>query len=365
MGDSTGVSASLGGEIFSRGKKVRKSNIGDSDNTGDGVKIVGEAIGACELGDQVNLERWQGMVRARAAMSDKDGLLGVQGEEVAFYLVSKVLKGEFTKLELNVRKLFLVSFDFNTMIEFNYKSRTYGFIKSEKRLEAYNLKEWKHIVFSDERWSNDSSFMEETFFKGAVRLPKFFTHLSSMMDSRKVEESLNVTFDETPPPSKTSPLVDDDLDEDEAIKVTEKKNLKNDIVDETLEIDKIVNIKESRNHPLENLVPQPRNMTIIGTKLVFRNKLDENGIVSRNKAKLVAQGYSQQEGIDYDEIYASVARLESIRILLAYACALDFKLFQRMLKSTWSETSKKICEVFTTASTQLVLLVNISAADEL
>ncbi|GJV72386.1 retrovirus-related pol polyprotein from transposon TNT 1-94 [Tanacetum coccineum] len=66
--------------------------------------------------------------------------------------------------------------------------------------------------------------------------------------TRKVEESLNVTFDETPPPSKTSPLVDDDLDEEEAIKVTEKKNLENDIVDETLEVDEIINIKESRNH---------------------------------------------------------------------------------------------------------------------
>ncbi|GJV89784.1 hypothetical protein Tco_1533722, partial [Tanacetum coccineum] len=61
--------------------------------------------------------------------------------------------------------------------------------------------------------------------------------------TRKVKESLNMTFDETPPPSKTSPLVDDDLDEEEAIKVTEKKNLENDIVDETLEIDEIVNIK--------------------------------------------------------------------------------------------------------------------------
>ncbi|GJY01641.1 zf-CCHC domain-containing protein [Tanacetum coccineum] len=69
----------------------------------------------------------------------------------------------------------------------------------------------------------------------------------------KVEESLNVTFDEAPPPSKTSPLVDDDLDEEEEIKVTEKKNLENDIEDETLEIDEIVNIKESRNHPLEKL----------------------------------------------------------------------------------------------------------------
>ncbi|GKC16331.1 hypothetical protein Tco_1013113 [Tanacetum coccineum] len=70
----------------------------------------------------------------------------------------------------------------------------------------------------------------------------------------KIKESLNVTFDETLPPSKTSPLVDDDLDEVEAIKVTEKKNLENDIEDETLEIDKIVNIKESKNHPLEYVI---------------------------------------------------------------------------------------------------------------
>nr|GEX58372.1 retrovirus-related Pol polyprotein from transposon TNT 1-94 [Tanacetum cinerariifolium] len=67
--------------------------------------------------------------------------------------------------------------------------------------------------------------------------------------SRKVEESLNVTFDKTPPPSKTSALVDDDLDEEKAIMVTEKKTLENDIVDETLEIDELVNIKESKNHP--------------------------------------------------------------------------------------------------------------------
>ncbi|GJV84507.1 retrovirus-related pol polyprotein from transposon TNT 1-94 [Tanacetum coccineum] len=80
--------------------------------------------------------------------------------------------------------------------------------------------------------------------------------------TRKVKESLNVTFDETPPPSKTSPLVDDDLDEEEAIKVTKKKNLENDIVDETLEIDEIVNIKESRNHPLENVIGNLNQRTL-------------------------------------------------------------------------------------------------------
>ncbi|GJS26728.1 retrovirus-related pol polyprotein from transposon TNT 1-94 [Tanacetum coccineum] len=76
-------------------------------------------------------------------------------------------------------------------------------------------------------------------------------------------------------------------------------------------------------------------MTIIGTKWVIRNKLDENGVVSRNKARLVFQGYNQQEGIDYDETYAPVARLESIRILLGYAYTLDFKLFQMDVKSAF------------------------------
>ncbi|GJV38967.1 retrovirus-related pol polyprotein from transposon TNT 1-94 [Tanacetum coccineum] len=83
------------------------------------------------------------------------------------------------------------------------------------------------------------------------------------------------------------------------------------------------------------LVPHPQSTTIIGTKWVYRNKLDENGVVSRNKARLVSQGYNQQEGINYDETYALVARLESIRILLAYACALDFKLFQMDVKSAF------------------------------
>ncbi|GKD49393.1 retrovirus-related pol polyprotein from transposon TNT 1-94 [Tanacetum coccineum] len=79
--------------------------------------------------------------------------------------------------------------------------------------------------------------------------------------SRKIKESLNVTFNETPPPSKTSPLVDDDLDEEEAIKV-EKKILENDIEDETLEIDEISNIKESRNHPLENIIGNLNQRTL-------------------------------------------------------------------------------------------------------
>nr|GEV53829.1 retrovirus-related Pol polyprotein from transposon TNT 1-94 [Tanacetum cinerariifolium] len=79
---------------------------------------------------------------------------------------------------------------------------------------------------------------------------------------RNIEESLNVRFDETLPPSKTSPFVDNDLDEEEASKITKKKNLKNDIVDETLKIDEIVNIKETRNHRLENVIGNLNQRTL-------------------------------------------------------------------------------------------------------
>ena len=77
------------------------------------------------------------------------------------------------------------------------------------------------------------------------------------------------------------------------------------------------------------------NYPIIWTKWVFRNKLDENGIVIRNKARLVAKGYNQEEGIDYEETYAPVARLEAIRMLLAYASIMDFKLYQMDVKSAF------------------------------
>ncbi|GJR88339.1 putative ribonuclease H-like domain-containing protein [Tanacetum coccineum] len=67
------------------------------------------------------------------------------------------------------------------------------------------------------------------------------------------------------------------------------------------------------------LVYLPYGKSDIGTKWVYRNKKDDRGIVVRNKARLVAQGYTQEEGIDYDEVFAPVARIEAIRLFLAYA----------------------------------------------
>jgi hypothetical protein len=81
-------------------------------------------------------------------------------------------------------------------------------------------------------------------------------------------------------------------------------------------------------------VPRPKQ-NVVGTKWLFRNMKDEHRVVTRNKARLVAKRYAQVAGLDFEETFAPVARLESIRILLAYAAHHSFKLFQMDVKSAF------------------------------
>ncbi|KAJ9536469.1 hypothetical protein OSB04_un000350 [Centaurea solstitialis] len=83
------------------------------------------------------------------------------------------------------------------------------------------------------------------------------------------------------------------------------------------------------------LVKRPQDKSIIDTKWLFKNKKDEHGTIVRNKARLVAKGYRQQEGIDYDQTFAPVARLEAIRMFLAYASYKDFTVFQMDVKTAF------------------------------
>ncbi|GJY82411.1 putative ribonuclease H-like domain-containing protein [Tanacetum coccineum] len=86
-----------------------------------------------------------------------------------------------------------------------------------------------------------------------------------------------------------------------------------------------------------NSATQTRRMTKISEELamVYRNKKDERGIVVRNKARLVTQGYTQEEGIDYDEVFAPIARIEAIRLFLAYASFMGFIVYQMDVKSAF------------------------------
>jgi hypothetical protein len=83
------------------------------------------------------------------------------------------------------------------------------------------------------------------------------------------------------------------------------------------------------------LVDPPRDVNVIGTKWVFKNKQGEDGEIVRNKARLVAQGYSQIEGLDFGKTFAHVARLEAIRILFAFTAFKGFKLYQIDVKSVF------------------------------
>ena len=107
----------------------------------------------------------------------------------------------------------------------------------------------------------------------------------------------------------------------------EPRNIK-DILDNEIWVEsmneEIEQIEKNKNW---TLVPRPKDKNIIGTKWVFRNKLNEDGKVSRNKERLVCKGYSREEGIYYGETFSSVVRLEGVRTLLAYATHKGFKVY--------------------------------------
>jgi hypothetical protein len=113
----------------------------------------------------------------------------------------------------------------------------------------------------------------------------------------------------------------------------------NRVYEALLDVDWVNEMHEELNNFTRNevwdLVERPKNHNVIGTKWVFRNKHNEDGLVVRNKARLVAQGYTQVEGLDFGDTYTPVARLEAIRILLAYACAHNIKLYQMDVKSAF------------------------------
>jgi hypothetical protein len=83
------------------------------------------------------------------------------------------------------------------------------------------------------------------------------------------------------------------------------------------------------------MVQRPEGKNVIGSKWIFKNKLNEQGQVIRNKARLVCKGYAHIEGLDFDEIFAPIARLEAIRMFLAYACHKRFKVYQMDVKSAF------------------------------
>nr|GEX23975.1 hypothetical protein [Tanacetum cinerariifolium] len=100
-------------------------------------------------------------------------------------------------------------------------------------------------------------------------------------------------------------------------------------------VNTIIQTKNKSKENVWTLVDCPKGVRPIRTKWVLKNKKDERGIVIKNKARLVAQGHTQEEGIDYDEVFAPVARIEAIRLFLAYALYMGFTVYQMDVKSAF------------------------------
>nr|GEY59103.1 hypothetical protein [Tanacetum cinerariifolium] len=105
-----------------------------------------------------------------------------------------------------------------------------------------------------------------------------------------------------------------------------------DIIGVTTSSDEAIGVEANK---VWTLVDCPKGVRPIGTKWVLKNKKDKRGIIVRNKARLVVQGHTQEEGIDYDEVFAPVARIKAIRLFLAYALFMGFTMYQMDVKSAF------------------------------
>nr|GEV33720.1 hypothetical protein [Tanacetum cinerariifolium] len=135
----------------------------------------------------------------------------------------------------------------------------------------------------------------------------------------------------------SSSSLNDDMQQspkDVILPQTNTQSISNNLIPNVDEASKSHNVFNERLEDayFDRFVPRPKGKSIIKTKWIFKNKKDESSLVIRNKASLVAVGYSQQEGIDYDETFALVSRIEAIRLFLAYAAHKDFTVYQMDVK---------------------------------
>ena len=87
-------------------------------------------------------------------------------------------------------------------------------------------------------------------------------------------------------------------------------------------------LAEFERNNVWDLVPTPEGISVVGSRWVYRNKSDEDGVIIRNKDRLVIKGYLHQESVDYDETFAPVARIEAVTILLAFDAHKNFKVYK-------------------------------------
>ncbi|GJT38233.1 putative reverse transcriptase, RNA-dependent DNA polymerase [Tanacetum coccineum] len=447
MGDSPGVSVSLGGGISLGGKKCQESNIGDSDNTRDGGIIVGGGIiqkkyFPVKLGNSPGKSRdIVRKVRGKSILNIGSRVVGRRHHSVNNPVIMSLWNKERTyNLENRSKRRVLGSYDMVTSSKvlplfflasnliYEPSTSSLAWLELVLSLVASLMDElsWGSRAVEGNQTNGDACFKESIDAGQAgkktvhdqeyILLPLWTSDPSLSKDLKNTEDyaGKKVTKDlenkDSEVPSTEEPRVnqekdanvnstnnintvsstlntarinDNVVDENTVYGCEDDPNMPNleEIVhsddedvgaeadmtnlDTHIPVSPILTTRIHKDHPVEQIIgdmhstPQTRRMTkrvtdhvepkkkvwtlvdlpygkrAIETKWVYKNKKDERCIVVRNKARLVAQGYTQEEGIDYDEVFAPVARIEAIRPFLAYASFMNFVVYQMDVKSVF------------------------------
>ncbi|XP_033508504.1 uncharacterized mitochondrial protein AtMg00820-like [Nicotiana tomentosiformis] len=185
-----------------------------------------------------------------------------------------------------------------------------------------------HVIFDESNNMAEKGLQDEDYDIG-------ITEKKTSGESEQYLEGVSDTQTSEVAPTNAGPLGHSSAKQSLGLQI-EPANIKEALKD----LDWIMGMQEELNQfersKVWHLVQRPKSRTVIGTRWVFRNKLDEQGNISRNKARLVVQRYNHEQGIDYDEIFAPIARMEVIRMLISFAIYMGFTLYQMDVKSAFS-----------------------------
>ena len=230
-----------------------------------------------------------------------------------------------------------------------------GYSETSKAYRVYNsrsltVEESVHVKFNDKKPDNDLSELDESFAELNLKDKGegSATQNKEALDDERKEETTDGQrswhFKTYHPEHQIIGNPDDKVRTRSTfreysnvafISEMEPRKIEEALKDEGWILAMQEELNQFKRNDVWTLVQKPKDKSIIGTKWIFKNKLDEDGKVVRNKARLVAQGYSQQEGIDFTETFAPVARLEAIRILLSFAAHHSMRLYQMDVKSAF------------------------------
>nr|GEX23843.1 reverse transcriptase domain-containing protein [Tanacetum cinerariifolium] len=169
--------------------------------------------------------------------------------------------------------------------------------------------------------NNTNSFNTASPSNTAVSLNFVIAEKSSFVDPSKYPDDLDM------------PELEDIVYSDDEKDVGAEADLSN--LETNISVSPILTTRVHKDHLVTQIIYLPKGKRAIGLKWVFRNKKEERGIMIRNKARLVAHGHTQKEGIEYDEVFAPITRIEAIRLLLAYASFMSFMVYQMDIKSAF------------------------------